>query len=157
MKIQLVVVGRTRGLLAPAVEEYESRVRRYFAFEVAEVREESARGQRSPDAVRTEEADRILARVGAGMQLVAMHREGEHWSSERLAEFLASLALHSAAGVSFCIGGAYGLGESVLARADRRLSLSGFTLPHEVARLVLAEQIYRAGTIGRNEPYHKTR
>jgi 23S rRNA (pseudouridine1915-N3)-methyltransferase len=157
LKIRLVVVGRARGAVAAAIDEYEKRIRRYFTFEIVEVREEPARSGRTPRDVRAEEGSRILARVAAGTRLVALHETGESWSSEALAKYLASLALHGAPGVSFCIGGAFGLDDALLSRATRQLSLSAFTLPHEIARLVLVEQIYRAGTINRNEPYHKTR
>lgn len=154
MKIMIVCVGRPRGVLAPAIAEYETRARRYHTLEVAEVREQSARG-RAPREVMEEEGKRLLARVPAGHRLVALHRGGDRWSSERLADYLADLALEGAPGVSFAIGGAFGLSTAVLDRSSRLLSLSDLTLPHELARLVLAEQVYRAGTIARGEPYHK--
>jgi 23S rRNA (pseudouridine1915-N3)-methyltransferase len=75
--------------------------------------------------------------------------------SPELARYLESLALRSVPEVSFVVGGAFGLGPGVVKRANRTLALSAGTLPHELARLVLAEQLYRAGTILRNEPYHK--
>ncbi len=76
-------------------------------------------------------------------------------NSRELARYLEQRALTASAGVAFIIGGAYGLGNDVLAQTQRKLSLSPMTLPHQVARLVLAEQLYRAGTILRGEPYHK--
>jgi 23S rRNA (pseudouridine1915-N3)-methyltransferase len=76
-------------------------------------------------------------------------------SSGELSAYLQGLGTRSAAGTAFVIGGAFGLGEEVLARAARTLTLSALTLPHEMARLVLSEQLYRAGTIARGEPYHK--
>lgn len=155
-KISLIAVGKPRGPLAGAIGEYEQRVQHYFRYRAAEVREEPARHGTHPDQVRGEEGKRLLARVPAGAELVALDRTGRGWSSVQLAAHLASAG---AAGVAtaFLIGGAYGLSEGVLARADRLLSLSTFTLPHELARLMLVEQIYRAGTIARNEPYHKGR
>jgi 23S rRNA (pseudouridine1915-N3)-methyltransferase len=84
-----------------------------------------------------------------------MTREGESMASEELARYLERHAVRSSPGVAFVIGGAHGLAEAVLERGRRRLSLSKMTLPHEMARLVLAEQLYRAGTILRGEPYHK--
>ena len=86
---------------------------------------------------------------------MALTRSGEPLGSEALARFLGDLALRSSPGVAFLIGGAHGLGAGVLAQARRRLALSAMTLPHELARVVLAEQLYRAGTILRGEPYHK--
>jgi 23S rRNA (pseudouridine1915-N3)-methyltransferase len=157
MKLQIVCVGRLRGELANAVTDYEARARRYFTLTVDEVKEETARSPSDADRVRNEEGKRLLARVGPGLELVALHRDGRAWTSQRLASYLSELAVNSAPGAAFLIGGAYGLSEEVLASARHRLSLSGFTLPHEMARLVLGEQIYRAGTIIRGEPYHKSR
>ena len=76
-------------------------------------------------------------------------------NSPEFTRYLESLALRSVPEVTFVVGGAFGLGAGVLKRANRRLALSAGTLPHELARLVLAEQLYRAGTIIKNEPYHK--
>jgi 23S rRNA (pseudouridine1915-N3)-methyltransferase len=157
VKIQLLVVGKVRGAMQQLCADYEQRIGRYFALEAVAVREESARRGRDLEEVRDEEARRLLAKVRPGYDVVALHHDGELWSSERLASFLDGLALHARPGVAFCIGGAHGHGRSVLDRASLRLSLSRFILPHEVARLVLTEQFYRAGTILRGEPYHKTR
>lgn len=157
MKVQLIAVGKVRGGLAAPIQDYEARVRNYFAFEASEVREEPARRQSSAERVMQEEGKRLLARVAPGVEVVALHRGGEQWTSERLSRYLAQLAVQAHPGAAFLIGGAYGLSEEVLGSAKSLLSLSAFTLPHELARLVLAEQLYRAGTIARGEPYHKGR
>lgn len=154
MKVLVISVGRVRGDLADAVAEYEKRAGRYFQFEAIEVKEQPARGS-DIARVMEEEGNRLLARVPAGFEVIALHREGKGWSSERLAGYFSDLALRAVSGVAFVIGGAFGLSDEVLSRADHLLSLSAFTLPHEMARLVLTEQIYRAGTIARGEPYHK--
>jgi 23S rRNA (pseudouridine1915-N3)-methyltransferase len=155
VKVALLAVGRIRGDLAGPVAEFEARARRYFSLEVAEVREETASRGRSPAQVMEEEGKRLLARVPTGAEVVALEREGSQWASVRLARYLEELALRSSPGVAFLIGGAFGLSPEVLARANHLLSLSALTLPHELARLVMAEQLYRAGTILRGEPYHK--
>jgi 23S rRNA (pseudouridine1915-N3)-methyltransferase len=155
MKVVVVAVGRARGLLGEAIAGYEKRAGRYFAFESHEVREETARGEADAERVMREEGNRLLARVPAGLEIVAMHREGNAWDSERISRHFADGALHASPGTAFLIGGAFGLSDEVLASARHLLSLSAFTLPHELARLVLTEQIYRAGTIARGEPYHK--
>ncbi len=157
MKILLVSVGKVRGTLAPAVAEYEKRIRHYFVFETIEVREEPLRREAEVTRVLEEEGKRLLARVTPTFHLVALSREGTSWSSERLAEYLSTLAVQGHPGVAFLIGGAAGLSSHVLQQSTTQLSLSSFTLPHELARLVLVEQIYRAGTIIRSEPYHKGR
>ena len=154
MKIALVCVGRPHVTLGSAIAEYERRMSRYFRFEAMEVKETPYRGQPIPQLL-DDEGERLLARVPKHNHLVALHRTGESWNSEALARFLADGGLVVAGGVTFVIGGAYGLSSGLLQRADLRLSLSGMTLPHELARLVLAEQLYRAGTIIRGEPYHK--
>lgn len=155
MKVQVVVVGRVKGDLADAVAEYEGRAARYWKLEVVEVTA-AAGGRNVPaERVRDEEAERILAKVPSEHEVVALTRVGEPLSSRNLAAYLEEKGTRSAAGVTFVIGGAFGLGESLIRRARRRVSLSALTLPHEMARLVLAEQLYRAGTIVRGEPYHK--
>jgi 23S rRNA (pseudouridine1915-N3)-methyltransferase len=156
MRIVLAAVGKAKGGVAAPIHEYEARVKRYFSFSSVEVKEEPARSG-DVDRVRTEEGKRLLARVTPHLEIVALHREGQSWTSVELAGYLSDLALHGGPGAAFLIGGAYGLSYEVLASARHRLSLSGFTLPHDLARLFLVEQLYRAGTITRGEPYHKAR
>jgi 23S rRNA (pseudouridine1915-N3)-methyltransferase len=154
MKVSLVCVGRPRGALAEAIEEYERRVGHYFGFEPIEVKETPHRGQ-SIDQLMEDEGKRLLARVQPHTELVALHRGGKSWSSEALARYLAGAPLRGVSGVTFVIGGAYGLAPTLRERADHLFSLSAMTFPHEMARLILTEQLYRAGTIARGEPYHK--
>jgi 23S rRNA (pseudouridine1915-N3)-methyltransferase len=154
MRLQLVVVGRVRGELALAVQEYEKRARRYWKFEVVEVSAGAGGGQ-AGDAVKAAEAERILGRIAPELEVVALTRGGKGMDSRELAGYLDEHAVRSSSGVAFVIGGAFGLGAAVLDRSRRTLSLSTMTLPHEMARLFLTEQVYRAGTILRGEPYHK--
>ena len=155
MKVDVVVVGKTKGPLAAAVLDYEERARRYWKLAVTEVSAGGLGASAPAERVREAEGERILARVSEGLELLALTRAGEAMGSRDLAGYLADLGTRSAPGVCFVIGGAYGLDDRVLRRARRKLSLSDLTLPHEMARLVLAEQLYRAGTIVRGEPYHK--
>lgn len=155
MKIAVVVVGRARGPLASATAEYENRAARYWKLEVFEVDEGVKGGGSEPERVRAAEAERILGRVPDGLEIFALTREGKGMSSRTLSRQLQERALHASPGVAFVIGGAFGLGAEVLGRARARVSLSPMTFPHDMARLVLAEQLYRAGTIARGEPYHK--
>ncbi len=155
MKVSVLAVGKPGPLLADAINDYEARARRYWTLDVVEVREEKARKGMPAERVRAAESARLLERVPEGAELVALTRTGESWSSSALARYLERLALHGRAGAAFVIGGAYGLAEELLRPARHRLSLSTFTLPHDLARLCLAEQLYRAGTILRGEPYHK--
>lgn len=151
MVISVVVVGRSRTL-KDATADYERRAGRYWRLQVDEVPQ--VKGQ---DAVRVcrGEAERIGSRLDPRYRLVVLTREGKRMSSPALARWLGQLAVRSEPGVQFVIGGAFGLSSDLISRADLALSLSSFTLPHDMARLLLAEQLYRAGTILRNEPYHK--
>jgi 23S rRNA (pseudouridine1915-N3)-methyltransferase len=156
LKLLLLTVGKPGRLLLPAIDEYEKRAARYWSFEVIEVKEERATKSASDEYIRSREAERLLKRIPVGSRVIALTRTGgDAFSSERFARHLSEFAAHGADGVAFLIGGAFGLGEEALVRADRRLKLSTFTLSHDIARLVLAEQLYRAGTILRGEPYHK--
>lgn len=155
MNVVVAAVGRPGKLLLPAIREYETRAGRYWKLEIAEVRGERAAQNRPVTAVRQQEAERLRAAAPQGADLIALTRTGDAWGSEQLARYLGELALRGSPGAAFLIGGAFGLDRSLLRDASRRLSLSPMTLPHELARLVLAEQLYRAGTIVRGEPYHK--
>lgn len=151
----MLAVGRPTRLLSEAVEEYEKRAARYWPLEAVEVREERSGRNADPERIRAAEGERLWERVPAGVETVALTRTGDALSSRELAAWLQQRALESHPGVAFLIGGALGLSDDVMARCTRTLRLSSMTLPHELARLVLAEQLYRAGTIVRNEPYHK--
>ena len=155
MKLTVLAVGGVRGPLAAAVEEYEDRIRHYWKFQVVEVDAGAGRGSADPGEVMEAEGARLLQRLPAAGTVVALTREGKSLGSRQLSDWLQEEAVRGSRGVSFLIGGAFGLAPEVVARSSRRLSLSTMTLPHEMARLVLTEQIYRAGTIQRNEPYHK--
>jgi len=154
VRVMVVVVGKMRGDLADAVREYEKRAGRYWKLEVVEVAQESARSA-APAQVKDAEAQRIMARIPAQLEVVALTRDGKGIDSPALARWMERKTVDASPGVAFVIGGAFGLGAPVLERARTRLSLSEMTLPHEMARLFLAEQLYRAGTILRGEPYHK--
>lgn len=154
MKLLVLSVGKPRNAaLAAAIEEYEGRAARYWPLETAEVREEPARAA-SAELVRGREGERLAARLPAAAHVVACDVDGVRMSSEQFSAWLQA-ARERGRDVAFVIGGAYGLSDELRARAATRLSLAPWTLPHELARLVLAEQLYRAGTLVRGEPYHK--
>ena len=118
-----------------------------------EVKEESAKG-RAAEFVREREGERILAQVPTGATLAACAEGGKGMTSPAFATWLQS-ARDEARDVAIAIGGAFGLSDAVTRASALRIALAPFTLPHELARVVLAEQVYRAGTISRGEPYHK--
>ena len=154
MRLVLLAVGRPKDpALASAIAGYEARVARYFRFETLQVRD--APVGRDDAKARDEESAALLSAVPAGLDLVVLDPGGDPWTSEELARYLGDLALYGRPGAAFTVGGPRGLGEGIVARATRRWALSRLTLPHELARLVVAEQLYRAGTILRGEPYHR--
>jgi len=156
MRIVLSVVGKPRDAsLAAVIRGYEERARHYWPLEVSEVREEPARSV-SPELVRRREGERLLSAVppAPGAQTVACDAGGRSMTSEEFSAWLQSLR-ESGRDVHFYVGGAFGLSPELRDGVRSRLSLAPWTLPHELARLVLAEQLYRAGTIHRGEPYHK--
>ena len=151
MRISIVAVGKA-GSLASAIREYQARARRFWALEVIEVRQ--ARGKAAAQVLRAE-AVSIGARLRPGFARVAVTRGGDRYSSPELARWLGRLAEGPVPGVHFLVGGAFGLDEELRGTCGHRLSLSPMTLPHDLARLLLVEQLYRAGTILGNLPYHK--
>jgi 23S rRNA (pseudouridine1915-N3)-methyltransferase len=153
MRLIVAVVGRPRNAaLAAAISDYETRAARYWPLEVCEVREERA-GSDDSLRVRKREGERLIERV-AGSRMVACDERGKRMGSVEFASWLTAERDRSA-DVALVIGGAFGLADEVRDRSALSLALAPWTLSHELARLVLAEQLYRAGTIVRGEPYHK--
>jgi|SRR5690348_10472097 23S rRNA (pseudouridine1915-N3)-methyltransferase len=154
MQIVIAVVGKPRdAALATAIREYEARAGRYWPLGVREIREESSRSL-SAEQVRSREGERLVSKLPAGAHTVACEQGGLTMTSEAFAQWV-QRRREEARDLAFVIGGAYGLGDAIRSLATTKLSLAPWTLAHELARLVLAEQLYRAGTIVRREPYHK--
>ncbi|MDP9206394.1 MAG: 23S rRNA (pseudouridine(1915)-N(3))-methyltransferase RlmH [Gemmatimonadota bacterium] len=154
MRLVVAVVGKARNpALGEAIQDYEKRAARYWPLDVHEVREERAAGI-SVDKVIEREGQRLVDRVPERAQTVACDMSGRSLDSMQFAELLQS-AREEDRDLAFLIGGAFGLARDLTSRSSVALSLAPWTLPHEIARLVLVEQIYRAGTIVRGEPYHK--
>jgi 23S rRNA (pseudouridine1915-N3)-methyltransferase len=154
MRVVVAVVGKARNpALGEAIRDYETRAARYWPLDVHEVREERATGG-SIERVKEKEAARLAERLPDRSHVIACDETGKALDSRQFADFL-QRAREDDRDLAFVIGGAFGLTAEVSARAATRLSLAPWTLPHEIARLVLAEQLYRAGTIVRGEPYHK--
>lgn len=154
MRITLICVGRLKERFwREAAEEYMKRLRPYADVRVVEVADRDLTHDEAR-ALAEEGAD-VLKAVPAGAHVVVLAIGGKALSSERFADRLGSLALDGRSSVTFIIGGAAGLAPAVIERADESLSLSAMTLPHNLARVVLLEQLYRAFRIQRNEPYHR--
>ena len=153
MRCVVAVVGRPRdAALAAAIHEYETRAARYWPLDVREVKGERAASMPAAE-VRKREGARLAGAV-KGARVVACYEGGKQFSSPAFAAWLQQ-ARETGRDIAFVIGGAHGLEPSLVTDAAETLSLAPWTLPHEVARLVLAEQLYRAGTIVGGEPYHK--
>lgn len=160
MHIQVVAVGKLKEKYwLEAVAEYSKRLGAYARLEIRELPDEKTPDSMSAaeeEQAKAREGERILAALKADAHVVALAIDGEAWSSEQLAGHLARQAVYGGGGVvSFVIGGSLGLSPPVLARADKRLSFGRMTYPHQLMRVILLEQIYRAFKINRGEKYHK--
>lgn len=150
-RVEILAVGSLQGALAPAARHYLGLLRPYASVTVREVREVPLQG-RTPAEVLREEGRRLARAWPAQPVVAALAVEGRRLSSEEFAAWLQ--AAFERGGAGFVIGGPLGLAADLLARADERLSLSSLTLPHQLARVVLLEQLFRAVKIARHEPYH---
>ena len=154
MRLSVIAVGRLKERYwREAADEYLKRLGPYATVRVVEIADRDS-GRDEARAIAEEGAD-ILRAIPDSSHVVTLEIGGREMSSEAFASRLAALALDGRSTVAFVVGGSVGLSAEVLARADERLSLGRMTLPHNLARVVLLEQIYRAFRINRGEPYHK--
>ena len=155
MKLQLWSIGKDHeAYVKPGVDDFTKRISRYYPVEWMIISPPRNAGVLSQADLKKKEGDMILESIGKDDHLVALDERGRQQSSEGLAQFIQARANESIRNLIFLIGGAYGLDDRVLQRANYKWSLSQLTLPHQLVRLVLAEQLYRACTILRNEKYH---
>lgn len=159
MKITLLTVGKVKEkYFTAAIAEYVKRLSRYCKLEILEVSDEKT-PDKAPEAVnrqiKEKEGERILAQIKEDAYVIALAIEGKTLSSEQLAEKIHQLTVNGKSHLVFVIGGSLGLSEAVLKRADYSLSFSSMTFPHQLMRVILLEQIYRAFKINTGEPYHK--
>lgn len=159
MNIQIVAVGKLKErYLLQGIDEYAKRLSAYAKLDIVEVAEEQARdpvSETEADLIKDKEGERILKRIHPDSYVIALAINGKPMSSEQLAAHLDRLGTYGTSRITFLIGGSYGLSEKVLCRADLLLSFSKMTFPHQLMRLILLEQIYRAFKINRGETYHK--
>ncbi|MFC0186703.1 23S rRNA (pseudouridine(1915)-N(3))-methyltransferase RlmH [Fictibacillus aquaticus] len=159
MNISIVSVGKLKEkYLKMGIDEYLKRLGPYAKIDVIEVPDEKAPenlSENEMEMVKNAEGERILSKIGADVHVVAMAIEGKAVSSEDLAANLDRLATYGKSKVAFVIGGSLGLSAAVMKRADEKISFGKITYPHQLMKLVLVEQIYRAFRINRGEPYHK--
>ena len=159
--IEILCIGKIKEKYwTEALAEYAKRLGRFCRFKVTELPEtrlpENA-GPAEERAVVEDESERLMKSLpkGPGAYVVALAIKGKAFSSEQLAEKLSGLASEGKSHIVFIIGGSLGLSDALLKAADMRLSFSAMTFPHQMMRVILAEQIYRAFKINANESYHK--
>ncbi|MBH16428.1 MAG: 23S rRNA (pseudouridine(1915)-N(3))-methyltransferase RlmH [Gemmatimonadetes bacterium] len=156
MKVSVFAIGKSDPLLIGAVEYYQEMAQHYWKIEVQEFNSGVSNWKGAPPSeVAKKECEGIMSKLPKEANVIALERLGKEMDSVALSEYLQDCALMSVQHIIFVIGGAYGMSKELLERADQVITMSPFTFTHGFARLILLEQLYRAGTIMRNEPYHK--
>lgn len=159
MKITILCVGKIKEkFYREAVAEYEKRLSRYTKFQIIEVNDEKTienPSQAEENMIKDKEGERILANIKDDMHLIALAINGKSYDSVAFSKHIESLTISGNSHICFIIGGSLGLSDLVLKKCHETLSFSDFTFPHQLMRVILAEQIYRCFRIMKNEPYHK--
>ncbi len=159
MTINIVAVGKIKeNYIIKGISEYTKRLTNYCKINIKEVKQENIPGnpsQSSIEKIKDKEGERVIAQIPANSYAIALDVKGKPMTSEGLAQSLQNLQVKGVSEVTFIIGGTLGLSEQVLDEVDYSLSLSHMTFTHQMIRLILLEQIYRAFKIISNEPYHR--
>ena len=158
MNISVICVGKLKeDYLKSAIAEYSKRLSRFATFEIIEVPDQKIpdnAGEKLEEQILIKEGETILSKIKNNSYVIAMCIEGKQLSSEELANEIENISMTNS-NISFIIGGSLGLSKAVKERADKCISFGKITLPHQLMRVVLSEQIYRAFKINSNEAYHK--
>lgn len=155
MKIKLVCVGSVRdNVISTAIERYAKRISYYWPFAIVELPDVKMGKAADPRRQKELEGEKILSEISPGDFLMLLDERGKQYTSRKFAGLIAKKAVELPKNLILLVGGPYGFCEEVYQRADGMLSLSEMTFPHELVRLFIVEQLYRAGTIERGEPYH---
>ena len=159
MKVTIVCVGKIKEkFYRDAIAEFEKRLSKYCKFEVIEVADEKTPDRASAaeeEQIKEKEAVRILSKIKEDTYVCTLEIAGKKFSSEGLAHWMEQLTVGGKSHIVFVIGGSLGLHSSVLLRSNQALSFSDMTFPHQLMRVILCEQIYRAFRMINKEPYHK--
>lgn len=159
LTVNIICVGKIKEkFFADAISEYSKRISRYANIKIIELKDESTSNISSPAEtarVLEREGERILEKIPNSSYTIALCIEGKQQSSEELSETISNLSVSGISCINFIIGGSLGLSDSVKSRSDLKLSFSKMTFPHQLMRIVLLEQIYRAFCIANKTPYHK--
>ncbi len=155
MKITLLTVGKTdRDWVRQGLDIYVSRLRHYVPFSIIEIPELKNVSALSKDQIKTKEGELILKNIRNTDDVVLLDERGKQYSSVELAGIIQNKINYEGKDIVYVIGGAYGFSDAVYERANSKLSLSKMTFSHQMVRAIFAEQIYRAFTIMKGEPYH---
>lgn len=156
MKIKLISVGKIKeSYFKDSIDEYSKRIKKFSTFEKLELPDEKITDSIPDEQIKQKEADKILKALSDNSFKFILSERGKSITSEKFSDLLKDVFNTGTNEINFVIGGALGLDESVVKKADYHLSLSAMTLPHQMAQMFLLEQIYRAFKIMNNEPYHK--
>ncbi len=159
LTVNIICIGRLKEkYLTDAIKEYSKRLTAFCKFNVIELDEERITDNPSDKQIQTTlnaEGKRIIGKITKGSYIIAMCIEGKIISSEQLSEKINSISVNGVSAVDFIIGGSWGLSDEVKANADFKLSMSKMTFPHQLARVMICEQIYRSFQILNNGKYHK--
>jgi 23S rRNA (pseudouridine1915-N3)-methyltransferase len=159
MKIKIICVGKIKeNFYKEAITEYAKRLSKFTSFSVIEVSDEKTdekASQKENELVLSKEGKRILEQIGNDDYVISLCIEGKPLSSVDFSKKISEVMLNGYSNIAFLIGGSLGLSDEVKKRSDFKLSFSEMTFPHQLMRVILTEQIYRAFKIINNEPYHK--
>ena len=159
MNISVISVGKLKEkYLKLGIEEFSKRLSKYCKLDLIELEDEKCPenlSEKDMEIVKNKEGQRILSKIKNNSYVIALAIDGKNLSSEELADTISKLAVRGNSHITFTIGGSLGLSDEVLKRADYKLSFSKMTFPHQLMKLILLEQVYRAFRINNNEPYHK--
>ena len=159
MKIDIICVGKVKEkFYRDAIDEYAKRLSKYCKFDIIEVDDEKTPDKASEiveDQIKLKEGQRILAKIKEDACVITLEILGKKLDSPGFAKMIEQVGLSGKSHIQFVIGGSLGLHESVTKRADKHISFSDMTFPHQLMRVILSEQIYRAYRIIHGEPYHK--
>jgi 23S rRNA (pseudouridine1915-N3)-methyltransferase len=155
MKITFLLTGKTKkGFVDEGVKTYAGRIKHYMPFKIIELSEPKLSGKINESAIKEKEGDQIIKSLSPSDNVILLDERGKMLSSLEMADFIREKSLGPVKNLVFVAGGAYGFSRQIYDRANGMLSLSKMTFSHQIIRIIFLEQLYRAFTIIRNEPYH---